>query len=190
MNRSDLRRILRLVPGAALASLLTFSGCGFYSHPNDSKAVYNLLIKNDLRSVTLSQNRRSGVITLNGTVGTAGKKSLAETLAQQAAPGYTIANNIRVEPTGLESEVKSAEATSALDHEIIMHYAKKIEKNKNLGKEHIQYSAYNGILTLRGSVKTAAEKTAAEEIAKRIPQIRSVVNDLAIKHGGHHTSNS
>lgn len=181
-----------LLPGAAvvLVGSLALSGCEHYSHPDKMAAVYGALTMNSFRSITLSQDRRTGVMTLNGVVGSADERSNAQALAQKAAPGYTIADNIRVEPTGIESELQPNKTASKLDHDIVDRYRAKIEKVKNLETQNIQYSANDGTLTLTGSVRTATEKREAEEIAKKVPGIKHVVNDIAVKSRQHPTSKS
>ena len=51
-----------------------------------------------------------GVLTLTGDVETADQKAQAESVAAQAAPGYTIANEIGVRPIGQESQAKAVES--------------------------------------------------------------------------------
>lgn len=96
-------RTLRVSALAAAALAFTFAGC-HSTHPDDSAAVYKALGQNDLASVQINQDRDNGVITLNGIVGDQARKDHAQQLAQQAAPGYTIRNNIRVDNTGILGE--------------------------------------------------------------------------------------
>jgi hypothetical protein len=92
----------------SLATVSGVVGCNFRPHPDDQAAVYQVLDKNDLGSVEVLQNRLSGVITLKGIVGDAQRKSLAESLVQQTAPGYTINDQIKVNNTGVLSLAKPA----------------------------------------------------------------------------------
>lgn len=86
---------------AAFAFPLTFSGCHSSAHPDDSAAVYKALQQHDLDSVEIAQDQAKGVITLTGIVGSKDRKDRALTFAQQAAPGYTIQNNIQVDNGGV-----------------------------------------------------------------------------------------
>jgi hypothetical protein len=83
---------------ALVATALLAAGCA--SHPDDKAAVYAALDKSNLSSVTVSQDRHSGILTLTGIVANGRQKSQAETLAGQAAPGYTVRDRIQVKPTG------------------------------------------------------------------------------------------
>ena len=127
-------------------------------------------------------------MTRKGIVGAPNRKTQAEALAKQAAPGYTIADQIQVVNSGLESMINNA--GSSTDKAISDNYKDSLAQNKNLADENIQYRAQNGTLTLKGSVKTTAEKKEAEELAKRIPQVQNVVNNLEVTPNAHKPSNS
>jgi hypothetical protein len=98
MKRTNSSSMVLLVQSAAVAAVLLPTGCG--AHPDDKAAVYSALGKSNLSSVMVSQDRHSGVLTLTGIVANANQKSQAETLAGQAAPGYTITDRIQIKPTG------------------------------------------------------------------------------------------
>ena len=165
---------------AGLFSLVAISGCQ-KNHPDDKQAVYNALNQNDLRSVEVFQDRHSGEITLRGIVATADQKGHAEMLTRQAAPGYSVKDQIQVQSAGLEGMVKTAEQNTALDSAIEDNFKALILSSKRLGQESIQYSADKGTLYLKGSVKTDGEKEEAEDLAKKVPQVQHVVNDIAVK---------
>ncbi len=179
---------LSYIPAAALAGVLVIAGCQTGSHPDDQSAVYNNLDKNELRSVTAHQNRDSGVITLTGIVGSAKQRSQAEEIARQAAPGYSINNELTVDTSGLQGMVKQAMIKSKSDDEIEKHFQATIKKHKSL--ENIQYSAYNGTLYLKGAVKTEKQRREAEELAKKVPDVQHVVDDLHVTQGKNSTANS
>jgi hypothetical protein len=87
---------------ALLAATLGIASCTQGNHPEVKLAVYNALDQHDLRSVTVSEDRRAGVITLSGIVGAGDRKQRAEQIAQQAAPGYSIVDQIQVDNAGLQ----------------------------------------------------------------------------------------
>jgi hypothetical protein len=91
-----------LLAAGLLAGALGFAGC-MSSHPDEKSAVINSLGSNSLYSVMVAQDRRKGVITLTGDVGSNDAKVQAGTIAATAAPGYTIDNRIRVIPIGLSA---------------------------------------------------------------------------------------
>jgi hypothetical protein len=93
--------ILAIAAVLAAASLAT--GCLRGSRPDEKATVYAALGRNRLSSVMVAEDRRSGVLTLTGIVDDGARRSQAEAIARQAAPGYTISNRIEVRSTGLES---------------------------------------------------------------------------------------
>jgi osmotically-inducible protein OsmY len=163
-----------------LVGLLALTACE-NEHPDDKQAVYNALHGHDLSTIDVFQDRRKGEITLRGIVAGPDQKASAETLTLQAAPGYTIKNQIQVQSAGLEDLEKSAQKNSTLDSAIEDQFKASIETNPKLGKQKIQYSADNGTLYLKGTVNSEKEKQEAEDLAKKVPQVQHVVNDIAVK---------
>jgi len=188
MNYSTLHR--HLLPGAALLlGTLAIAGCHNQpAHPDEKSAVTNSLNSNNLSAVSVSQDRDQGVITLTGNVTSDDQKAQAESLAKQAAPDYTVADEIGVRPTGDSSQAGAV--ASNLDSAIEDNYKASIKANKNLDDQSIHFKAKNGTLVLKGSVKTVAQKKEAESLAKHVPNVQQVVNELEVKPGKHSPANS
>jgi osmotically-inducible protein OsmY len=53
--------------------------------------------------------------------------------------------------------------------------------SKGLDKQHIRFEAKNGVLTLKGSVKSTSERQEAQELAKNTPNVEQVVNELQVQ---------
>ena len=109
-------RILRststhIVLASSLFCAMGLAGCQA-KHPDDKAAVYSALDKNLLDSVVVDQDREKGLITLTGIVGSEQSKAQAQTIAQNAAPGYTIQNNLSVNDSGM---MKNANPKDTLD---------------------------------------------------------------------------
>ena len=174
---------------AILASALVVSGCNNKpAHPDEKSAVTNALSTNNLSNVSVSQDQEKGVMTVTGDVASADQKSQAEALVKQAAPDYTVANEIGVRPDGAESQAKAVD--SSLDSAIEDNFKASLKANKHLDDQSIDYSAKNGTLVLKGSVKTAAQKTEAGKLAKEVPNVQQVVNEIEVKPGKHSTTQS
>lgn len=180
MKHTSTRIGLVALAAVMLVGLLALVGCR-NDHPDEKAAVYSALDQHDLASVEVLQDRHKGVITLRGIVGSADRKTKAVALAQQAAPGYTITDQMQVNNAGLQGLEKSAQKNTALDNAIEHNFKQSLDSNRRLSKEHIQYSAANGTLYLKGSVKSDRDRKAADELAKKVPQVQHVVNDLAVK---------
>jgi|SRR4051794_29381092 len=179
MKHTSTRLAVLALGAVALVGLLALVGC--QGHPDNKQAVYTALQSHDLRTVEVFQDRRKGEITLRGIVATNDAKAQAVNFAQQAAPGYSIKDQIQVQSAGIEPMVKAAQKDAKLDSAIEDKFKASLQSNKRLKKEDIKYSADNGTLYLKGSVKTEREKKEAEDLANKVPQVQHVVNDLAVK---------
>jgi hyperosmotically inducible protein len=116
---------------AVLAGALAVAGCHNHTdRPDEKTAVTNSLSSNNLGSVDVSQDRDKGVMTLTGNVSSDDQKSQAESLTRQAAPDYTIADEIGVRPPGAESQ--SGAVSSNLDSGIEDNFKAGIKAHKNL----------------------------------------------------------
>jgi osmotically-inducible protein OsmY len=99
-------------------------------------------------------------------------------VAQASAGPRIIANEISVEPVGNAGDAKRIE--SNLDDSIENNF-KAVLISKGLDKGHIRYSAKNGVLTLKGSVKSPSERQEAQELAKNTPNVQQVVNEIQVQ---------
>ena len=181
MLHSGSRTAVSFASTAFLALALVFSGCSHSGHPDDAMAVYNALGQHDLRSVTVSQDRDAGTITLSGIVGSSDNKQIADHVAQQAAPGYSIVDRIQVQNAGLVGAIKAAQNNVKLDNTIEKHFQATLAAHRDL--KGIHYSAYNQTLTLKGSVQTYKERQEAEDLANKLPEVQHVVNEIQINSG-------
>jgi hyperosmotically inducible protein len=174
--------ILRALVATSLAGVFVVAGCNLMKKPNypDSKAaVSSSLTQKDLGSIGVSQARDKGVITLSGTVPTPDEKQQAESVAKQAAPNYTIADEIAVVSPG--SAVATKAGDSDTDGAIKDNFKAALTKNPNLDKQSISVKSTNGVVVLSGSVKTEADKLEAEKLAKAVPNVQQVVNEIDVK---------
>jgi hyperosmotically inducible protein len=173
---------------AMLAAAMVLAGCNNHaSHPDEKSAVNNSLDNNHLNDVSVSQDRDKGVMTLTGNVDSADAKNQAETLAKQAAPDYTIANEVGVRPPQASN---AGSVASNLDSAIEDNFKASVKAHENLNDQSISASAKNGTLVIKGSVKTEAQKKEAGKLAKDVPNVQQVVNEIEVKHGKHSTPNS
>jgi hyperosmotically inducible protein len=192
MNQMKLRNnyhSLLLGSATVLAGALAVAGCHNQpAHADEKSAVTNSLNSSNLNSVSVSQDRDKGIMTLTGNVGTDDQKSQAENLARQAAPDYTIADEIGVRPAGDQSQASSVD--SKLDSAIEDNFAAAIKARKVLDDQSIHAKAKNGTLVLTGSVKTAHQKDEAGSLAKKVPNVQQVVNELEVNPGKHSPASS
>ena len=185
-SSSTVRLMWSAIATAALFGVFLLVGCNSNERPDVKDAVSSALSSNNLGVVSVSQDREKGVITLTGDVESEDKKKLAESVAKQAAPNYAISNQIGVRPPGAESQAKAGDYS--LDSGIQDNYKAALKAHKNLDDQSISYSAKNGTLVLKGSVKTQAQRNEANKLARAVPNVKEVVNEIEIKPGKHSTS--
>jgi len=171
-----------------LMGVLTVAGCNNKAgHADEKPAVTSALSNNNLGAVNVSQDRDKGVMTLTGNLDSQDQKNQAENLAKQAAPDYTIADEIGVRPPDASG---AGSAASNRDSAIEDNFKASLKENASLNDQSIHCSAKNGTLVLKGSVKTVAQKREAEKLAKGIQNVEQVVNEIEVNPKKHSTSNS
>jgi hyperosmotically inducible protein len=151
--------------------------CNENGKKSQADAVKQALQQADLKDVTVSDDADKNTVTLGGTLHSEDAKNRAGEVAKSAAPDRTIANEISVQPVGDESQAKSVQ--SNLDDGIESNYKAALVASR-LNKQSIHYDAKNGVLTLKGNVKTAQQKAEAEQLASKIPNVQQVVNQIDV----------
>ena len=182
MNKPTLfaKRASLTLLSAALGGMLLLAGCNRNAeHPDVKDTVDSAMTQHGLGVVKVSQDRDKGVLTLTCDVESSDQKSQAEQVAKQAAPDYVVANELGIRPIGAESQFKGID--SSLDNGIEDNFKAALKSNRNLDDQSISYKAKNGTLVLSGSVKTAAQKSEAMKLAKAVPNVKEVVNEIAVK---------
>jgi hyperosmotically inducible periplasmic protein len=188
MNAKAARKSFAVGSAAILAGALLASGCNNKKEfPDEKSSVTNSLNGGNLSAVSVSQDRDKGVMTLTGNLDSPDQKAQAETLAKQAAPDYTIADEIGVRPSG---DSNAGSVASKRDSAIEDNFKAMLKEHKALDDQSIHCSAKNGTLELTGSVKTAAQRHEAEALAKKIQNVQQVVNEIEVKPGKHSTARS
>ena len=81
------------------------------------------------------------------------------------------------------SATPDAKTSRATDRKLLAAARRVVVKDKSLSvsAHNVKMSMNNGVLTLRGGVKSAEEKDKVEELAKGVAGISSVDNQLAVK---------
>ncbi len=140
--------------------------------------VQKALKQADLTDVTVTEDSDKNTITLGGTVHSDDAKRNAGDVAKAAAGSRVVANEISVQPVGTESQAK--DIASNLDDAIEKDY-KAALISKGLDKQHIRFDAKNGVLVLKGSVKSDGERQQAQLLAQAVPNVQQVLNQIDVK---------
>jgi hyperosmotically inducible periplasmic protein len=164
----------------ALAGMMVVgAACNKSANSNNYKdSVKTALEQADLKDVTVTENADKNTITLGGTLHSDDAKTRAGNVAQANAGPRIIANEISVEPAGNEGAARKIE--SNVDDGIESNFKAELI-SKGLDKQHIRYDAKNGVLTLKGSVKSTTQRQQAQELAKNTPNVEQVVNEIQVQ---------
>ena len=163
-----------------LALVVLFFGVGCSNENNISykDGVQKALEQADLKDVTVSEDKDKNTITLGGKLHSDDAKAKAAEVAKSAAGTRIIANEISVQPVGSESEAR--DVASNLDDAIEKNY-KAALISSGLEKQHVDFKAKNGVLTLTGRVHDANQRQHAEKLAAGIPNVQQVLNQIEVR---------
>jgi osmotically-inducible protein OsmY len=162
----------------ALTTLLFGVGCSNQNNVSYKDGVQKALEQAELKDVSVSEDKDKNTITLGGTLHSDEAKAKAADVAKGAAGTRIIANEISVQPVGMESQAK--DMASDLDEAIEKNYQAALISNR-LDKQHIDAKAKNGALTLTGSVHNPTQRQLAQKVASGIPNVQQVVNQIEVK---------
>jgi hyperosmotically inducible protein len=154
------------------------AGCSHRKTPDVTASVRMALDGAGLNNVTVSDNRDRGVVTLGGQVASDADKTRAESVAEPAAAGQVVADQIQVIPPNAENEAKTV--NSDLDAGIKKNVDAELVRNRL--NHAVKVDVKNGVVTLKGDVSSSAVRTRAEKIASSVPNVTQVVNEIDIKH--------
>ncbi len=173
------------IVGIVVSLLLALSiGCSENkantSNVNVKDSVSQALDNAGLKDISVDVNNDKELVTLKGDVKTQEEKDRAAQVAQQAASGYVVSNEIGVRPEGVEN--KAGKIDSNVDSAIEKDFKAVLIANR-MDNQHIKYSAKNGVLTLNGKVANPEMREKAEKLAASVPNVQQVVNELDVKGG-------
>ena len=169
-----------LVTWLMLLAIGTMVGCSGPSSksPEVSETIRKSLDQAGLKTVSVSQDRDKGIVTLGGQVTSENDKSQAESLAKSFAGAQVVADQIAVIPVGIEKEAKAV--SSDLDQGIEKNLDAALIQNRMHGD--VKYEVKSGVVTLNGEVNSEDKRTRAEKVATGVPNVQQVVNDLQVKN--------
>ena len=169
-------RMFAVVP--ILAFALTI-GCNTQSKSADvTGEIRHALDQAGLSDVHVNQDRDKGVITLSGNVGSDDDKSRAESIAKSDAGGQVIANEIGVRPKDESGDARKVD--SDLDSGIDKNLDAMLVQHKL--KDDVRYDVKNGVVTLKGDVRSSNQRDSVQKLAQDVPNVKQVVNEIEVKN--------
>jgi osmotically-inducible protein OsmY len=169
-----MRLITRFAPAACLVLALGSTGaCNRGPDPSDK--VSQALKDANLNDVKVDWDKDARVAHLKGTVDQPTDRQRAEDVAS-AAVGTS--GRVLNELTIKNVNEKSADD---LDRDIRTHLDDEVKNDPLLRDRDIDFEVNNGVVTVKGNVRSAAEKTRVSEIVRGAPGVKDMANALEIK---------
>ena len=129
-----------------------------------------------LQAYGLDADDDDGRIVLKGRVRTAAERDLAGRVATREAAGVTVDNRIRV-----DASVAAAASRPVDVDDIEEQVEDALEADSTMHALDLDVDEENGQLVVEGKVKTAAQRTLAEGLVKRIAGTVPVVNRVKVE---------
>jgi len=170
-------RSLNLSINAVLLTLALTVACNTRQAPDVTHNVRQALDAAGLNSVHVGQDRAKNVVTLSGNVGTDDDKNRADSIAKSNAGNAVVSDEIAVRPAGDEGTARKVD--SELDSGIDKNLEAMLVQHKL--NHDVRYNVSEGVVTLKGNVPSTIERTSAEKLAKQVPNVKQVVNELEVK---------
>lgn len=127
-------------------------------------------------NIKVNEDRKNGVIRLSGNVPSLDDKDKVGQIAEEAADGIVVANEVGVRPQGDE---KTAEKVDQYrDAEIENHMKAELAERK---WDNIHVHSKNHVLTLEGDVNSFDMRQQVDDVATKVPGVHQVVNLIKVK---------
>ena len=146
--------------------------------PDVSNNIRNSLDQQNLKNVSVHDDRDKGVVTLAGNVASDSDKAQAESIAKSMSAGQVVADQIAVLPPNNDHTAKTVQSDvdKGIDKNVD---AALIQNGLNNGVKH---SVKNGVVTLEGKVNSQSARKHAQDVASAVPNVQQVVNELQVKN--------
>jgi len=125
-------------------------------------------------STNVSVKTVKGVITLHGKVASAAEQKAAEEIALTIEGQKQVVNQLTVVPTARRKAVDREDA------QIVTDVKRALKKEASLKKADIDVRAEKGIVTLTGKAPSLETSVRASTVARWVPGVRAVRNELAL----------
>jgi osmotically-inducible protein OsmY len=156
-----------------VAALSAVAACN--TAPNPSEQVLSGLKAANLNEVTVEWDSGARIAHLKGTVDKAADRQRAEEIAT-ATVGTTgtVLNELTIK--GLNETT-----AGSLDGQIESQLKKMLDNDPILRDRDVDFEVNNGVVTVKGDVRTAEEKNKITELVRAAPGVKDMANALEIK---------
>lgn len=160
-----------------MCALVALVGTACQRGPETKNSLRTALDQANMQHVDVKVDDPEHIVHLQGTVGSMAERSRAEEVADAVVGTSGRVLN--------ELTVKGLNDTTAddLDGDIRDRLDKMIDDDPTLKQRDINFDVANGMVTIKGEVRTADEKNRVSEITKAAPGVKDVANGLQIEPG-------
>lgn len=174
-----MRKLVSIAP-ALVFSLALGGATACTNAANNTDAadrVEKALDEAKVEGVNVDYDRNARVVHLKGTVGSAEQKQRAEQIAETAVGTTgTVLNELTVEGMD-ENKLETA------DDQLRTRLNDSIQAHPELSEQPIDFYVNNGVVTITGEVKTAAQKAEVSRLVKETPGVQDFANELRVEGG-------
>jgi hyperosmotically inducible protein len=168
-----MRAYLRLVPVTAVVAAL--AACS--ERPDPTEQAEKALEQANIQGVDVDWDGDARIAHLQGTVESATDRQRAEEIATASVgTSGTVLNELTVK--GVNDDL-----ADDLDGRIRSSLNDMVERDQVLKDRDVNFDVANGVVTVKGEVRTAAEKAKVSELVRSAPGVKDFANALDVKPG-------
>jgi hyperosmotically inducible periplasmic protein len=167
----------KFTQAVAISALLVAAPLSYACNrgPDVKEQVQSSLKQANIDDVNVDWDKKENIVHLKGNVDSTAERQRAEQVAT-AAVGTSgkVLNELTVE------DVNDTTADS-LDGQIRDRLSEMVDRDAALKDRDIDFDVNNGVVTIKGSVHSAAEKNRVGDLVKAAPGVKDFANGLEIK---------
>jgi osmotically-inducible protein OsmY len=175
-----MRKLVSIAPALALSLALGASACTNAANDNAANRVEKALDEAKVEGVNVDYDRNARVVHLKGKVESAQARERVEEIAETAVgTGGTVLNELTIEGT-------DEDRLETVDDQLKSRLSDSIAAHPELNDQSIDFYVNNGVVTITGDVKTAAQKAEVGRLVKETAGVKDFANELRVagKAGG------
>lgn len=143
-----------------------------------TKVKVSLMTDPGISPMRVNVDTEDGVVTLFGTVDTAGDKARAAKEAQKIAGVKQVENALQVVPD------VAADRVEASDDHVTADVRKRLDARPSLSDSDLKVATENGVVRLTGKVASQRDRLTALTVARSTLGVRSIIDDLQLRPSG------
>jgi hyperosmotically inducible periplasmic protein len=169
--------MIRGIQAAALSALLVGAPLSYACNraPDVKGEVQQSLKQANIDDVNVDYDKNEKVVHLKGSVDSAAERQRAEDVATQAVgTSGKVLNELTIEDV-------NEKTADNMDGQIRDRLSEAVDRDTTLKDRSINFDVNNGVVTVKGTVRSQAEKNRVDEIVKNAPGVKDFANGLEIE---------